>query len=159
MFDSIIPGSRASLIFDVIVLSMPIVLLALGYSLYQVKYHRNVALHKRLQLALSVILLIVITWFELDVRFFGWKERAALSPYYNTTLFPFLYGHVLISVSAAGAWLVQVLLALRQFDKNYEISVKNRISHIRRGWLTVVLMILTTVTGWIFYVMAFIATS
>jgi hypothetical protein len=65
--------------------------------------------------------------------------------------------HVAIAVSTAGMWTAQVWLALQQFGKDYAISAKHKKAHIRRGWLTVGLMVLTTVTGWTFYYLAFMA--
>jgi hypothetical protein len=157
MLEAILGSSRAPLVFDVLVTAMPLVLIAVGFGLYQVRVHRNYDFHRKIQLTISAVLLIVVIWFEVNVRVQGWIENAQPSPFFNSGLFPFLYLHVAIAVSSAALWVNQVSHALRHFSKNYEIAAKEKVKHLRRGWLTIGMMSLTTITGWIFYYLAFVA--
>jgi hypothetical protein len=75
-------GTRASLMLDVVFLAMFAVIPAMGLSIALVRYLRLYTLHKWIQLTLGAILLLAVTAFELDMRLFGWRERAAASPYY-----------------------------------------------------------------------------
>ena len=70
-------GTRASLALDVVCLGMVLVVLILGWSIRLVRVHRNYSLHRRVQLGLAGLLLVVLTAFELDVRLHGWTDRAA----------------------------------------------------------------------------------
>ena len=54
-----LPG-RASLMLDVVVVAMFFVLLALGFSVYSVKYGRKYARHKAIQVTLASTLLVVL---------------------------------------------------------------------------------------------------
>jgi uncharacterized membrane protein YozB (DUF420 family) len=83
--------------------------------------------------------------FEIDVRFFGWKERAMPSPYYGLTLFAFLAVHVCLATTLSLLWFRTLWLAAH----------KRRHQHL--GKVTAVLMFLSTITGFAFYYMAFMA--
>ncbi len=48
-----LPG-RASLMLDVVVIAMFFVLVALGFSVYSVKYTRRYARHKLIQVSLAI---------------------------------------------------------------------------------------------------------
>src|SRR5437762_5634615 len=75
-----VPGSRGSLMLDVVFLAMFVVVPLLAASIYLVKYRRHYALHKRLQLAMAAILLVAVLLFELDIRINGWQQRATGTP-------------------------------------------------------------------------------
>src|SRR5438034_10557517 len=75
-----IPGSRGSLMLDVVFVAMFVVVPLLAASIYLVKYRQKYALHKRLQLAMAAVLLVAVLLFELDIRINGWEERAAGIP-------------------------------------------------------------------------------
>ena len=69
-------GSRASIMLDVVFLAMFFVLPVLAWSIWQVKYRRRYALHKRVQLITAAVLLITVVAFEVDMRWIsGWTDR------------------------------------------------------------------------------------
>ena len=70
-------GSRASLMLDVVFVAMLAVIPVMGWSIYQVRRRRRFALHKQVQLALAALLLVAVLAFEIDMRLYGWEERAA----------------------------------------------------------------------------------
>src|SRR5687768_8123572 len=53
-------GTRASLMLDVLVLGMLAVVAVLCWSVYQVKFRRRYLLHKRTQLVLGAVVLVVV---------------------------------------------------------------------------------------------------
>ena len=53
-------GTRASLMLDVVFLAMFAVLPVMGWSIYQVRYRQRYRLHKRVQIALGVILAVAV---------------------------------------------------------------------------------------------------
>src|SRR5687768_18524747 len=69
-------GTRASLMLDVVFIAMFAVLPVLAWSIAQVK-RGHFALHKRVQLALGLVLLVTVVLFEVDIRLHDWEPRAA----------------------------------------------------------------------------------
>ena len=84
--DGFLPFSRASLMMDIIALTMVVVIPLLLFSSYSVKLRSKYILHKRIQSILGGILLLVVILFEIDVRMNGWRHNAEDSPYYGTPL-------------------------------------------------------------------------
>src|SRR5438874_12274249 len=80
-----VPGARGSLMLDVVFVAMFVVVPRLAVSLYLVKWRREYAWHKRLQLAMASVLLVAVLLFEIDIRVNGWEARAAPSPYFDST--------------------------------------------------------------------------
>src|SRR6266568_3687669 len=78
-----VPGSRGSLMLDVVFVTMFIVAPLLLASVYLVKYRRQYGLHKKLQLTMAAVLLVAVLLFEFDMRLNGWEERASPSPYFD----------------------------------------------------------------------------
>ena len=67
-------GTRASMMLDLVVVAMVAVVLILGWSIREVKLQRRFLLHKRVQIALTVILAVTIIAFEFDIRLHGWER-------------------------------------------------------------------------------------
>ena len=173
-------GTRASLMLDVVFLAMFAIIPALGWSIWLVKYRRNYLLHKRIQVVLMVVLGIAVTLFELDVRFFsGWRERAEVSPYYASVesagpvwdaiflnllrrpttpgwVFRTLLIHLVFAVTTAILWGWVGVRALRRYPHPPVPGPHSR-SHVFWGKIAAWDMLLTAVTGWIFYWLAFVA--
>ena len=82
-------GTRASLMLDVVFVSVIAVIPLLLWSISLVRYRQNYRLHKRIQVMLGLVLLVAVTLFEVDMRFLtDWRQRAQPSPYYATWVFP-----------------------------------------------------------------------
>ena len=156
-----LPG-RASLMLDVVVVAMFFVLLALGFSVYSVKYRQNYQLHKLIQVGLASALLVVLLLFEIDVHFIDkWMVRADPSPYFDaaTRSGPVVYAlavHLVFAVTTFVLWLAVILLALTHFPNPPEPGDHSRF-HKRWGTIAAIDMVLTTLTGWLFYWLAFVA--
>jgi uncharacterized membrane protein YozB (DUF420 family) len=150
-------GTRASLMLDVVCLGMAVVVVVLGWSVRQVRVHRRYQLHKRVQLALAVALLVVLTVFEVDVRLHGWQERSAgqLGGSASSLVMAVLAVHLFFAVSTVILWLVVIVQALRRFPSPPEPGTH---SAFHRRWARVAAwdMVITTLTGWTFYVLAFV---
>jgi len=150
-------GTRASLMLDVVCLCMVLVVAVLWWSIRQVQRHRRYQLHKRIQLTLAIALLLVLVAFETDVRMHGWQERAAgeIGGEASTAVVTALSIHLVFALSTVVLWFVVIVAAWRQFPQP---PVPNSHSAFHRRWARLAAwdMVLTTVTGWVFYVMAFV---
>lgn len=152
----ILPGSRGSLMLDVVALSMFAVVPAMLWAIYLVRVKKNYLLHKRVQLVLATVLLAAVTLFEVEMRLHGWRHLAKESPYYDTVLFPVLWVHLFFAVSTSVLWIWTVVGALRKFAP-VPTPGPYSLTHRRVAKLAAAGMCCTAVTGWTFYWMAFIA--
>ncbi|HXT59061.1 MAG TPA: DUF420 domain-containing protein [Pirellulales bacterium] len=149
-------GTRASLMLDLVFLAMFAVVPVMGWSIYLVKYRKRYLLHKRIQLVLAVVLLAVVVLFEGDMRIHGWTERAKPSPYYETWVQHSLSIHLPFAVSTALLWIFVTVRALRRFPCPPAPNDHSP-SHVFWAKLAAIDMLLTAVTGWAFYGLAFVA--
>ncbi len=150
-------GTRASLMLDILVLGMLVVVAVLSWSIYQVKFCRRYRLHKAVQLTLGAVVLVVVTLFEVDIRTYGWEMRASgvedgKAP---AIVWYALYIHLVFAVSSIILWPVTIFLALRNFPNPPRPSSHSRI-HVPLARTAALDMVMTAITGWIFYWLAFV---
>ena len=145
---------------DIVFLAMFLVVPLLGWSIWLAR-NGNYASHKRVQLTLAVVLLGAVTAFEIEMRLVGWTDRAALSPYWSGPAWDdwvhySLAVHLFFAIPTALLWLIVVIRALWQFPKPPQ---PNHHSQAHRFWarLASFEMVMTAVTGWVFYWLAFAA--
>jgi uncharacterized membrane protein YozB (DUF420 family) len=163
-------GSRGSLMLDVVFLAMFVVVPVLAVSIYLTKIRRRYDLHKKLQLITATVLLIAVILFELDIRLNGWEQRASGippgtgSPYFDAAhkwTCPAgisLIIHLSFAIPTLVLWIVVVVRALRNFPRSPQPASHSR-WHACYGWCAATGMLLTALTGWLFYYLAFVATS
>ncbi len=150
-------GTRAPLIMDVLCVAMLVVLIVLGWSVYQVKVHRRYTLHKWTQISLATILLILVILFEADVRMHGWQQRSAgqLGGHASATALATLYVHLVFAISTTILWPVTIVLALRNFANPALPGPHSKI-HVPLARIAALDMLITSFTGWTFYWVAFV---
>jgi putative membrane protein len=150
-------GTRASMMLDLLFLAMFAVVLVLAWSIGQVKYRRRYQLHKWVQVGLGVTLLFAVILFEVDIRLHGWEDRAAgqLGGHASPQAWTALYIHLVFAVTSVLLWPTVIIRALRQFP-NPPAPGGHSASHVFWAWLAALDMLLTAVTGWTFYYLAFI---
>src|SRR5687768_1502338 len=102
---------------DVVSIALIAVVPVLTLSLWLVRSRRHYLWHKRLQIGTAYVLGIALLFFEIDIRLDDWRPRARPSPYYETWLFPLLYGHLVVAVTTTGLWVYTIVLALKRFPK------------------------------------------
>jgi uncharacterized membrane protein YozB (DUF420 family) len=142
---------------DVLVLAMLAVVAVLCWSVYQVKFRRRYLLHKRTQLVLGALLLIVVVLFEIDIRLHGWEMRAsgAEGERAPALVWYALCVHLVFAVSSTILWPVTIFLALRNFPDPPHPNVHSRL-HVPLARVAAAVMLTTAVTGWVFYWLAFV---
>jgi len=150
-------GTRASLMLDVVVVSMFGVLVLLAVSIYLVRFRKAYQWHKRIQVGLTFVLFLVVAAFEADMRIYGWQERASAEPGGSPTpaVWAALYVHLVFAISTFCLWPVVVFRAWRNFPVPPRPGTHSR-WHRRWARLAAADMVLTAVTGWVFYVVAFV---
>lgn len=150
-------GTRASLMLDVVALAMVVVVAVLAWSILKARAGRY-AVHKWTQVALAAALLAVVVAFEVEIRFYGWRDRAAgvVGGEVPRAVWNVLYVHLVFAVSSAVLWPVVVVRAMRRFPVP---PAPGEHSPSHRFWARVAAtdMFLTAVTGWVFYWLAFVA--
>ena len=151
-------GTRASIMLDVVFLAMFAIIPVMGWSIWLVKNRHQYALHKRIQLGLGLLLAVAVGLFEIDMRFIsGWRDRAEPSPYYPTGWVVTSLGiHLVFATTTALLWIVVIVRALRNFPDPPVPGAHSR-AHVFWARLAAWDMLLTAVTGWIFYWLAFVA--
>ena len=154
-------GTRGSLMLDVVFLAMFAVLPLLGIGIYLAK-QRKYALHKRLQLTIAAVLLGAVALFEIDMQFLtDWESRAAGSPYFDPAhkwscpVGIALIVHLCFAVPTFVLWIVVIIQAVRHFPSPPAPGPHSR-AHVRLARPAALGLLLTAVTGWVFYVMAFV---
>jgi len=151
-------GTRASIMLDIVFLAMFAVVPILGWSIYLVRNQRRYQLHKQVQVTLGLVLLVAVTLFEVDMRFVtDWRVRAEASPHYATgTVMNALYIHLVFAVTTAVVWVVVMTRALRNIPSPPG-PCRHSAWHKRWGWIAALDMLGTSITGWVFYWLAFVA--
>jgi uncharacterized membrane protein YozB (DUF420 family) len=151
-------GSRASIMLDVVFIAMFLVLPALAVGIGLARVRKQYVWHKRVQLTLAAVLLVAVAAFEIDMRFVsGWRDRAEPSPHWPHGVMTSLYVHLVFSISTFFLWLYVVVGALRNFPNPPQPAPYSR-RHKFFARLAAADLLLTAITGWIFYWLAFVAT-
>ena len=149
-------GSRASLGMDVVLVGLLALLPVLGWSIQLAKAGRYAA-HRRLQLFIVSALLAAIVVFEIDVRLVSdWRLRAAASPWWPAGVLTALGIHLVFAVSSLVLLVWVVWEALRRFPDPPQPATHGP-RHRRMARLAAVDLVLTAVTGSVFYWLAFVA--
>jgi hypothetical protein len=154
-----LPTPRGSLMLDFVVVAMLGIVLLLALSVYLVRVRRKYTLHKWLQIGIALVLLVTVVAFEIDVQFFTkWEKLAEHSPYYKSGVVTgALVVHLCFAVPTPLLWLYAIVRALRNYPSPPRPGPHSK-SHKRAGWAATIGMLMTAITGWIFYYLACVAT-
>jgi len=158
-------GYDSSFMLDVVVCALVLVVPVLGYSLSLVKYRGDYLNHKRLQIALSLVLLLTVGAFEYDLQIVhgGWLNVANKNPDAPRLVSERLEQarmalrvHLVFAISTPVLWAVTTILALRRFPDPPRPGPHSHL-HKKLGWASVIDLLLTSITGLAFYYFAFVA--
>jgi len=149
-------GTPASIMLDVVVCSMVLVVPTLIFSIYLVKGLRKYDLHKSIQLTLGLVLLLVVTLFEVDMRLRGgFWAMASQSPYYGTAFLEYLlYVHLFFAISTVILWSITYYFALKRFPSPPRPTAFSP-THRVMAWIAVADMGANVVTGLMVYYFGF----
>jgi hypothetical protein len=144
---------------DLVVVAMCVVLVTLAASIVLARCHHRYEVHKRIQLVLAAVLLIAITAFEIDMRFYtvDWQRLALASPFYDGGLVHTALGiHLGFAIPTPLLWIFVIVQALRRFPRPAQPGEHSR-THVFYARLAAIGMLMTSITGWVFYYLAFVA--
>jgi putative membrane protein len=158
-------GNDSSFMLDVVVCALLLIVPTLLYSLFLVKVKKKYLLHRNMQLALGAVLLVAVSAFEIDLQLVhkGWEnvvnkpgQPVHLDAEQLESARTLLWVHLVFAVTTPVLWLTTIVLAMKRFPSP---PVPNEHSglHQKLGWLSTVDITLTSVTGLVFYYVAFIA--
>ncbi len=156
-------GYPTTFMLDFVVCALTLIVPLLLWSLWLVSVRRSYSAHMRLQIALGVILLGAVTAFEVDMRLHGgWQNIVAQQQLADVVLNarisevrPWLYLHLVFAVSTPFLWMTTITLALRRFGTIPIPGTHSRL-HKLLGWASAIDITLTSVTGLVFYYLAFV---
>jgi putative membrane protein len=150
-------GTRASLGMDVVLIGLFAVLPLLAWSIFLVRYKRAYRGHRLLQILIAGALLMAILFFEIDVRLLSdWKLRAAASPFWPLGVLTALGVHLVFAISTLVLWILVLWEAFRRFPHPPAPGTHGP-RHRRLARLAAADLLATTVTGTLFYWLAFVA--
>lgn len=149
---------RGSIMLDVVFLATFAIVIALTISVYLVRYRQLYRWHARIQIGLAMVLIVAITAFEIDLRFFtDWRALARPSPYYDSGwVNRWLAIHLCFAVPTPIFWIVTIALGLRWFGWDPKPNLFSK-RHRVLGRVSAGAMFMTMATGWVFYYVAFVA--
>jgi hypothetical protein len=157
-------GYPTTFMLDFVVCALVLIVPMLLLSLWLVKVRRNFHAHMKLQLSLGVVLLLAVTAFEVDIQWIhgGWENIVAKQSLSDEALAakigdvrPWLMIHLVFAVSTPFLWITTIVLALKRFGRNPAPGPHSRL-HSLLGWASTCDITMTSVTGLIFYYLAFI---
>ncbi|MDB4439431.1 DUF420 domain-containing protein [Planctomicrobium sp.] len=159
-------GYDASFMLDFVVTALVLIVPVLLYSLYVIKFQRNFVLHRNLQIGLGIVLLVAVTAFEVDTQWAhgGWEnivnknpESPRLSGDAYQHARQVLWIHLVFAVTTPFLWAATLIYALKRFPNPPQPGDHSKL-HKTLGWLSVIDIVLTSVTGLWFYYTAFVVT-
>ena len=138
-------GTRAPLFMDIvslIVAALPFLMLGIIFLARM----KNYKLHALLQGVLYVVSVLVLTFFEIGVRFVGgFKSFMEGSGVGHDYAFIVLIFHIMVSVITLIIWTTTLLMAKKQLQLN---------KHKRAGWFTFIGVTMTMLTGgWVYMIL------
>jgi hypothetical protein len=149
-------GTPASLMLDVVVCSLVLVVPTLVWSL-RLARRKRFALHKRVQIALGVVLAVVVVLFEIDMRRQGgfWSMALVREGAEARNLATLLGVHLAFSGTTVVLWAVTLIWAIRKFPDPPAPCAFSPV-HKTMAWIAVIDMVMTVATGLMVYYFGFV---
>jgi hypothetical protein len=148
-------GTRADALLDLVIVSLVIVIPVLVFSWRQVR-QQHYSLHKRIQIALLVVLTIAVGAFEANMRNRGGIFAATTaSPYAGTAKLNFwIYFHSVCAIVTTILWFGLLAVSLLKFSKPPQPNSFSR-THRMVGRCGMILMVVTGLTSLPVYIYGF----
>ncbi|MCA9036575.1 MAG: DUF420 domain-containing protein [Planctomycetaceae bacterium] len=157
-------GYKTSFMLDFVVTALVVIVPCLLYSLWMVRVRKNYGLHRTMQLLLGIVLLVAVGAFEIDLQIVhgGWENIVAKQGLDDAAFAariaevrPWLWLHLVFAVTTPLLWIATIVLALKKFPNPPSPGPHSRL-HQRLGWASTIDITMTSVTGLLFYYVAFV---
>ena len=157
-------GYKTSFMLDFVVTALVVIVPCLLYSLWMVRIRKNYGLHRTMQLLLGIVLLVAVGAFEIDLQIVhgGWENIVAKQGLDDAAFAariaevrPWLWLHLVFAVTTPLLWIATIVLALKKFPNPPSPGPHSRL-HQRLGWASTIDITMTSVTGLLFYYVAFV---
>lgn len=156
MFPKSFLGSRADALMDIVILSLALIIPIILYSWKKAK-NSNYPIHRSIQTTLTIVLFIVVSIFELDMRANGGIFKMIEGSSYSGTNFmnSSVYVHTFFSISTSIIWIGLIIISWLKFPNPPNPSAFSK-THIFWGKIGMLDMILTGITGVQLYIFGFL---
>ena len=146
-------GNGAPLALDLIVVALTVLLPVLAASIVAIRRGQR-RLHRSLQIAITVALVVSLLLFEFQIRNLGgWRESIAdrnLSESQLSAITAMLIVHLIFSVTTPAFWLAALISSTKAW------TGRRPQVHHWLGRLAALDLVLTAITGWVWYAMAYV---
>jgi len=147
-------GTDAPFMMDVVMVALLVINPALFWSIQQAK-RGKIQLHRKIQIALSLILLVAVVLFELEIRMANGIVNIIGAERFTTLFQTTLYIHIFFSVTTSIIWAVVCIKAVKLYTPNgFPEHYINK--HKRWGMIGALDLLLTTLTGFFVYYLGFL---
>jgi len=147
-------GTRADGWLDAAALGLTAITMLLAVSVSAVR-RGKARFHRRLQLTLASVAVVIVVLLEWRFRMVGWRDAARPSRYFPFGVDLSLGIHIAFAVMMVVGWIGAVTIGMRSWQDG-TLRVDRRVAHRRWGKFATVATLGTTITAWIFYIVAFV---
>lgn len=147
-------GSRADFWLDAAALAFTLMLPVFLYSVVAVR-NGNAGLHRRLQLALSAAMLVIVVILEWRFRMIGWRHSAEASRFFPWGVDAALAIHIAFALATVVGWIAALTVGIRGWSSG-QLHVTHRARHRWWGKFALWSTFGAAATAWIFYLVAFV---
>jgi len=155
MFEAGFLGTRAPLFMDMVTLIVVLLPLLLGGTILFAKMGRYEA-HKIAQIALFVVSVIVVGYFEYGVRIGGgFDEFVKGSSLSHSFIFYFLIFHIAIAIITLYTWLKTLVFSIKAYSHS-SLPGSESAHHIKMAKQTALWINATAITGIGVYLLLFV---
>ena len=125
-------GTRGDVLMDIVVLAFLVILPLLVVS-WRSALAANFTRHRRMQISLVLLLAVVVTLFEVDLKLSGGIfALTSESTYAGTALLnSLIYGHMLVAIGSTLVWVPLVIVSVLRFPNP---PVSNAFGPSHRFW-------------------------
>jgi uncharacterized membrane protein YozB (DUF420 family) len=152
--ESSLLGSRADVWLDAAALAFTLLLPIFVYSVVAVR-KGNAALHRRMQLALSAAMFVIVVVLEWRFRIVGWRQSAEASRFFPLGVDLALGIHIAFALATVVGWVAALTVGIRGW-KSGQLQVTHRARHRWWGKFALWSTFGAAATAWVFYVVAFV---
>ena len=155
MFETGFLGTKAPLFMDITTIIVVLLPFLLAGSVH-FAHKKNYRVHKQTQVALFIVTILVLTFFEYGVRLDGGiRKYMEYTDIADSFIFGFLAFHITIAVGTVLLWSRLIYLSVKA-ERKGDLPGKFSKMHLHLAKMTTIAIYLTAITGFGLYYILFI---